>query len=338
MNRQYDEQMIRFLYQKQRVKGLALATNNWTTFGSAWNRLHDEITDICLDAFDYRVGSITRIPTLEFGLSLSMDLCLYHSHWESYESIEEMSSLKNLTIVNFQWAFDDDAELNALIEGSSEPGTISGRIADTPRFRDSLLTLKLIGDVFYKVAHEDEMDFEGNEEQRKQARAAVTSKFRSGTAAGTNVDISWMRFKYLNEQDWDNVMRPGPIDRNARARFRFEVNDIPAFNRHPPWETWDEIKQWKEVEVQGWKVYENTEGYPVIIGKTRMLLDVSLANAGFDGTLEEKMAAWSAKLHKEKDTPYDPVVVFFARWHISAMSRFRMNIKDFYDVNPWGHL
>ena len=206
-----------------------------------------------------------------------------------------------------------------------------------PGANDSLQNVKLVGDIFYKVPQQEEVEFVGDGEQCKLARFAVTSKFTGGPTVWNNIDISWMRFKYLNQEEWDIMMRPGPIGKEARARVRFETNDIPAYNRYPIWETWDEINQWSEVEIQGWKVYESIEGYPVIIDETRMWLDVSLTDAGYDGTLEEKMVAWSGRLHKEKDAPYDPVILFFARWHRTALSRFRMQIQDFYAIYPWRH-
>lgn len=334
-NAKYDEQLSRFLCTKQRVKGLGIATNNWKNFESAWNDLEDVITDIYIDAFDYRVTNIISDPAMPLtGFRPEMELWSYHSRADTYETLSEMPELRNLAIVNFQWAFDADNDEDFAPDPSAY-GALTQHIIEIPGSSNSIQSFKLIGDMFYKVPPEDEAEFVGNEEQRKLARVAVTSKFNGG---GNKVDLSWMRFKYLNQKEWDVMMQPGAIGKRARARVRFETNDIPAFNRYPTWETWDEINQWKEVEIQGWKVYENTEGYPVIIDETRMWLDVSLTDAGYDGTLEEKMAAWSARLHKEKDAPYDPVVLFFARWHRTMLSRFRMQIRDFYAIHPWGHV
>lgn len=269
------------------------------------------------------------------GFRPEMQLWLYHCRADTYETLMSMPSLRNLTIVNFQWAFDDLAEAS-----SPEPEEFASmfqNLVDIPGASNSLQKVKLVGDIFYKVPPEDEAQFVGNEDQRKLARFLVTAKFTGGPRVRNKIDLSWMRFKYLNRKEWDIMMQPGPIGKQARARVRFESNDIPACNRYPTWETWDEIDQWKEVEIQGWKVYENIEGYPVIIDETRMWLDISLTDAGFDGALEEKMAAWSARLHKEKDAPYDPVILFFARWHRTALSRFRMQIHDFYTIYPWAH-
>ncbi|KAF8424356.1 hypothetical protein EV426DRAFT_599804 [Tirmania nivea] len=336
-NAQYDEQLICFLSKKQRVKGLAIATNNWTNFESAWSDLEDQLTDICFDAFDYSVQNNIPGPAMPLtDIRPDMELRLYHSRADTYEYLSALPSLRNLTIVNFQWAFDVDTA------GPAPPDAdmfaqMRQHIEDLPGSSETLQKLKLVGDMFFKIPQADAAEFVGNEEQRKEARATVTSKFKNAPCVKNNIDLSWMRFKYLNQAEWQVMMQPGPIGKQARARVRFETNDIPAYNRYPTWETWDEIDQWKEVEIQGWKVYENTEGYPVIIDETRMWLDVSLTDAGFDGTLEEKMGAWSARLHKEKDAPFDMVILFFARWHTSALSRFRMRIRDFYAMNPLGH-
>ena len=220
------------------------------------------------------------------GFRPEMELWLYHCRADTYETLMAMPSLRNLTIVNFQWAFDDEPG------GSPEPGIFGSLTENLPGANDSLQNVKLVGDIFYKVPQQEEVEFVGDGEQCKLARFAVTSKFTGGPTVWNNIDISWMRFKYLNQEEWDIMMRPGPIGKEARARVRFETNDIPAYNRYPTWETWDEIDQWSEVEIQGWKVYENIEGYPVIIDETRMWLDVSLTDAGYDGTLEEQMVAW----------------------------------------------
>lgn len=336
---QYDEQLIRFLStKKQRAKGVAIATNNWTTFESGWEDLDEQITDICFDAFDYQVQNIIPDPAMPLtGFRPEMRLWLYHTRADTFDSLNAMPSLKHLTIVNFQWAFD------FATAGPAPPDpnmfeAMRQHIEDTPGNSNSLQKLKLVGDMFFRVPQSDAPVFVGNEEQRRMARGAVISRFKNAQEVKNKIDLSWMRFKYINGAEWQLMMQPGPIDKQARARVRFEMNDIPAYNRYPTWETWDEIDQWKEVETQGWRVYENIEGYPVIIDEARMWLDVSLTDAGFAGTLEEKMAAWSARLHKEKEAPFDPVLMFFARWHRSALSRFRMQIQDFYAVNPWGHL
>lgn len=270
------------------------------------------------------------------GFRPEMQLWLYHSRADTYDTLSAMPVLRNLTIVNFQWAFDVESA------GPASPDAdmfeaMAQHIEDMPGSSESLENLKLVGDMFFRLVPAAAEEFVGDEGQRTQLKGIVVSKFKNSESVEHMIDLSWMRFKYLYQEEWEVMMQPGPISKEARATVRFERNDIPAYNRYPTWETWDEIDQWKEVEIQGWRLYETVEGYPVIIDETRMWLDVSLTDAGFDGTLEEKMAAWSARLHKEKEAPFDPVIMFFARWHRSAMSRFRMLIRDFYAVNPWGH-
>ena len=94
--------MARFLYTEQRVKGLAIVTN-WTAFESAWKDLQHEITDVCFDAFDYRMRNIIPDPAMPLnGFRPEMELWLYHCRADTYETLMAMPSLRNLTIVNFQ--------------------------------------------------------------------------------------------------------------------------------------------------------------------------------------------------------------------------------------------
>lgn len=298
-------------------ESVSLATNNWNKLRLSWSDLDDKITNLCYDGFEYDLRSITpgtRAP--------QFNLILHNSRSEDFDLLAKMGILRTVTIVNFMWAFDaetagapnqDDAFSSALM--------LQRPIEGFPAASKSLKKLKLVGEIFFRwlPAYGS---FDSTWANECFARESVINSFTTPSKARQVLDLEWISWKYVGDKSWPFVTR----DRAAKGCiFLSTRNPLTAQFQPPEWETYDTLSAWKEVETQGWKVYEPGSGYQRSIISNP--LSSPTAWAGVKG--DEKLLLWSTFLHPYKDMPYHPIFGFTQRYG----HRVR-DIDTFTDMNP----
>ena len=284
-------------------ESVSLATNNWNRLRLSWSDLNDRITSLCYDGFEYELQSIipdTRAP--------QFNLILHNSRNGDFDLLATMGNLHTVTIVNFMWAFDPEtAGVPDPGDASSYALTLQQPIEGFPVASKSLKKLKLVGEIFFRWLP-SYGTFNSTWENESYARDRVFQSFTVPSKAKQVLDLEWISWKYVGDKYWPLVTKASKKDK--KCIFLSTLNPLTAQFQPVEWETYNILSSWKDVETQGWKVYEPGSGYQRFI-VSNLVSNLS-SWAGVNG--DEKLLLWSTFLHPYKDMPFHPIFGFTQRY------------------------